>query len=515
MPEMIAEKTIFTLAEVARSIQKTLQERYQSVYWIKAEMNKLNHYSHSGHCYPELLEKKDGKVIAEMRSTLWKGDYQRINQRFLEITKEPLKNGINILLQASITYDPIHGLSLHIVDIDPAFSLGELEREKQLSIETLKNSGIYNNNKQIPFPLLPKRIAVISVETSKGYADFLKIIDGNPYGYYFEHQLFPALLQGDKSITSIIQQLKEIAKHTDRFDVVAIIRGGGGEIGLSSYNHVDLAAAIATFPIPVITGIGHATNETVSEMVAYKNAITPSELADFLMQHFHNFARPITKAEEVLQLKTKQMLQEKYEALDGIIKYFRMSTLNIIKDNKHQTSSLLTYLLQQSKYRLAQERSTFKQNENQLLIQSKHVILNGQSDIGYLAQRLRRENIHLGRHFKHTLLQLKSNLTSLVDANAAGNLSVLMGLALRLSMQSRSYLQLEQKNLDNCTRHLSLLDPHQVLKRGYSITLIAGKAITDASTVSKGSQIKTIFAFGETQSEVTFVKASKKTDAHE
>ncbi|QNL51259.1 exodeoxyribonuclease VII large subunit [Olivibacter sp. SDN3] len=515
MPEIIAEKTIFTLAEVARSIQKTLQDRYRSVYWIKAEMNKLNHYSHSGHCYPELLEKKDGKVIAEIRSTLWKGDYQRINQHFLELTKEPLKNGIRVLLQASITYDPIHGLSLHIVDIDPSFSLGELEREKQLSIETLKSHGIFDNNKQLSFPLLPKRIAIISVETSKGYADFLKIIDGNPYGYYFEHQLFPALLQGDKSVSSIIKQLKEVAKHADHFDVVAIIRGGGGEIGLSSYNHLDLATAIATFPIPVITGIGHATNETVSEMVAYKNAITPSELADYLMQHFHRFAQPITNAEKVLQLKTKQLLREKNEALESTIKYFRISTLNIVKHHKQQTSSLLIYLLQHSKYRLAHVRSTFRQNENQLLVQTKHVIINGQSNIGHLAQRLKRENVHLGKHFKNNLLQLKDRLTAQVELTSTENQSVLKDAEHRLSLQSKSYLQLKQKDIGSWERHLSLLDPHQVLKRGYSITLKAGKAITDASTVNMGNQIKTIFAFGEVQSEVTFVKASKKTDTHE
>jgi len=261
MPEVRADKTVFTLSEVARSIQKTLSDRYQRTYWIKAEMNKLNHYVHSGHCYPELLEKQDGKVTAEMRATLWKGDYNRINKQFITLTGEPLKNGITVLMQATIHFDPVHGLSLHIVDIDPAYSLGELEREKQFNIQALKERGIFDANKQLPFPLLPKRIAIISVETSKGLADFLKIIEHNPDGYLFEYQLFPALLQGDKSISSIISQLQIIRQKIHHFDVIAIIRGGGGEVGLSAYNNLQLASAIATFPIPVITGIGHATNE--------------------------------------------------------------------------------------------------------------------------------------------------------------------------------------------------------------------------------------------------------------
>ncbi|PUV23015.1 exodeoxyribonuclease VII large subunit [Sphingobacterium athyrii] len=301
MPELIQDKTIFSLLEVSKSIQKTLAERYKSLYWIKAEMNKLNHYTHSGHCYPELVEKQDGKIVAEIRSTLWKADFTRINNNFLKIAQEPLREGITMLFQASISYDPMYGLSLRIVDIDPTFTLGELEKEKLDSIRKLKEEGIYEANKSIPFPMLPKRLAIISVETSKGLSDFYKIINQNPWGYKLECTLFPALLQGDKSIPSIINQLAVIADKIAEFDVVAIIRGGGGEVGLSSYNNYLLAKAIAIFPIPVLTGIGHSTNYTVSEMVAYKNAITPSELADFLIQKFHNFSVPIEKAAEGIQ----------------------------------------------------------------------------------------------------------------------------------------------------------------------------------------------------------------------
>ncbi|WP_104384673.1 exodeoxyribonuclease VII large subunit [Sphingobacterium sp. HMA12] len=301
MPELIQNKTIFSLLEVSKSIQKTLAERYKSLYWIKAEMNKLNHYTHSGHCYPELVEKQDGKVVAEIRSTLWKADFTRINNNFLKIAQEPLREGITMLFQASISYDPMYGLSLRIVDIDPTFTLGELEKEKLDSIRKLKEEGIYEANKSIPFPMLPKKLAIISVETSKGLSDFYKIINQNPWGYKLECTLFPALLQGDKSIPSIINQLAVIADKIAEFDVVAIIRGGGGEVGLSSYNNYLLAKAIAIFPIPILTGIGHSTNYTVSEMVAYKNAITPSELADFLIQKFHNFSVPIEKAVEGIQ----------------------------------------------------------------------------------------------------------------------------------------------------------------------------------------------------------------------
>lgn len=330
MPEKLLDKTVFSLAEVARSIQKTIAERYRSVYWVKAEMNKLNYYSHSGHCYPELVEKRDGQVVAEMRSVLWKGDYERINQQFLETTKEPLKNGIAILFQATISYDPLYGLALRIVDIDPIHALGELQREKSESIHRLKKEGIFAANKALDFPLVPKRLAIVSVETSKGYADFLKILQHNPWRYHFEQTLFPALLQGDKSVQAIIGQLERIAQRKDNYDVVAIIRGGGGDVGLSSYNHYLLAAAIARFPIPVLTGIGHATNETVSEMVAYQNAVTPSELADFLIQRFHRFAEPVHQAKETVLRKARQQVVQEQDALDDAVRYFRLSSMHLV-----------------------------------------------------------------------------------------------------------------------------------------------------------------------------------------
>ena len=360
MPEKLPDKVIFSLGEVAKSIQRTIAERYKQVYWIKAEMNKLNHYTHSGHCYPELVEKKDGKVIAEMRSVLWNGDYQRINQRFIKVLGEPLQNGITILFQATISYDPLYGLSLRILDIDPAYSLGELEREKQESLNRLKREGLFDFNKQLPFPMVPKRLAIISVETSKGYSDFLKILNGNPWGYRFEQTLFPALLQGDKSIPSIINQLAHIATRVEEFDVVAIIRGGGGEVGLSSYNNYLLASAIAKFPIPILTGIGHSTNETVSEMVAYQNAITPSELADFLIQRFHQFAVPLAHAQDIIIHKTRQLLAAHRETLNNCARYFRLHSVHHLSQQQKMLEHQFVRLHLASVSRLRQDTQTLK-----------------------------------------------------------------------------------------------------------------------------------------------------------
>ncbi|PZP49622.1 MAG: exodeoxyribonuclease VII large subunit, partial [Pseudopedobacter saltans] len=331
MPENIDDRKVFSLLEVNNSIKRTIAERYSSSFWVMAEMNKLNYYSHSGHCYPELVEKNEGKTMALMNGLLWRSDYERINTKFRHVLKEPLKSGIKILFLASVNYDPVYGVSLWIKDIDPSFSLGELEKEKQESIVRLHAEGIFDRNKTLPIAQLPQRIAIISVETSKGYSDFLKVIDSNPFGYKFFHMLFPALLQGERSIPSIIRQLDLIKKVLHHFDLVAIIRGGGGDVGLSSYNNYDLAAAIATFPIPVITGIGHSTNETVSEIVSYKNAITPTELGDWLLQLFHNFSVPVQNAEKTIISESQQILFREERNLSQLLRLFKSVTSNTTK----------------------------------------------------------------------------------------------------------------------------------------------------------------------------------------
>lgn len=414
MPEVVDSKTIFSLLEVSRSIQRTVAERYKSLYWIKAEMNKLNHYTHSGHCYPELVEKKDGKVVAEMRSTLWKADYQRINQQFLRLLHEPLRDGITILFQAAISYDPLYGFGLKIVDIDPTFVLGELEKEKRDSILQLQKEGLFEANKRLPFPTIPKRLAIISVETSKGLSDFFKIIRHNPWGYRFEYTLFPALLQGDKSIPSIIKQLAVIAEKLEDFDAVAIIRGGGGEVGLSSYNNYLLARSIAIFPIPVLTGIGHSTNETVSEMVAYKNAITPSELADFLIQKFHQFAIPLDEAQRRIVETTKAR--------------FRQEERNLL-----QFSQAISW------------------SSRAILANQTHRLLTAQTHLQLFSKQL-----------------LKDKLT----------------------------------DLQGLSRLIKLADPKQLMMRGFSITRVNGKAITDENELTNGDEIETLLFNGSVHSKV-------------
>jgi len=369
---------------VTTSIQKTLAERYTTAFWVKAEMNRLNPHPPSGHCYPELVEKRDGRIIAEINANLWKDDYQRINRRFLQVLKEPLKNGITILLLGKIAYDPLYGLRLRIIDIDPAYSLGELEREKLETIDRLKKEGIYAANRSLTMPLLPKRIAIISVETSKGYSDFIQTLAGNDWGYQFFHMLFPAILQGERSPASIIRQLRRIRTVLTHFDAVAIIRGGGGEVGLTCYNDYSLTREIALFPVPVITGIGHSTNETVSEMVAFRNAITPTDLADYLLQCFHNYAVPLQKASEQLTDWALRIMRDEKTILLHAGRYFRSATGHLLTKRQHEMDRSIRTLRQETTGQVRSKRQELDWARQKFTDRLASFFQNGRRELVYM-----------------------------------------------------------------------------------------------------------------------------------
>ncbi|MET0299243.1 MAG: exodeoxyribonuclease VII large subunit [Flavitalea sp.] len=464
MPETIQDKKVFSLLEVAKSIQKTLTDRYTSTFWIRADMNKLNLYAQSGHCFPELLEKKDGRVITEMKALLWRDDYNRVNRQFLEVLGEPLRDGITILFTARITFDPVYGLTLRIVDIDPWYSLGELEKEKQLAISKLQQEGLFHKNKSLAFPLLPKRIAIISVESSKGYSDFMKIMNGNAWDYKFFYMLFPAFLQGDKAVSSILFQLKQINKIKHHFDVVAIIRGGGGDVGLTCYNDYELSKAIAMYPLPVLTGIGHSTNETVAEMVAFKNAITPTELADFLLQKYHDFTVPLQEAEDKLINLTKLLLKDERGSLLNVAKHLRSASRGLLADSKNAVNFASRSLVADSGNFLFTRKTALKQLSKDLLASSRTVFSKD----------------------KQMILE-KTN---------------------RLGETAKQLMRNASRDLTNTEKLVHILSPQQVLKRGYSITTVNGKLAKSVDEVRPGDRLRTTLADGSVDA---IVESKNKT----
>ncbi len=322
--ETFHDHPVYSLSEIALSLHKVVERTYPQPYFIKAEILKLNFYPHSGHCYPELVEKEGNAIKAEMRAIIWAANYQRINDRFVQITGNPLKENISILCLARIEFSPKHGLALHIEDIEPTYTLGEMVKNRNAVIERLKKEGVFTRNKNLEMPLLPKRIAVISVETSKGYSDFITTLNGNRYGYRFVTELFPSILQGDKAIVGITGRLAEIELRQQEFDCVVIVRGGGGDVGLSCYDEYEMAHRVATFPLPVLTGIGHSTNLSVTDMVAHTYNITPTDVAFALIGYFQTFDEKVQECQSRIVEVSRRLLVDEQAKLLRMTEAVRM-----------------------------------------------------------------------------------------------------------------------------------------------------------------------------------------------
>ncbi|MFM6946126.1 MAG: exodeoxyribonuclease VII large subunit [Flavobacteriales bacterium] len=334
---MTSEIQIFSLKQVALSIEKTIASRYHQNYWVKAEIHKLNKYP-SGHAFPELVEKEDGKIVAQMNGSIWKQNLQRIEKLFIDQVQEPLKDGIQVLMLVKVSFNPTFGLSLQIQDIDPAFTLGQLQKEKDITLKKLKAEGLLQANQLLAYPLIAKRIAIISAATSKGLSDFYQVLDQNNFGYTFQTTLFEAYVQGDIAVDSILDALGQIELQKNQFDIVVIVRGGGAEVGLTCYNNYDLCKNIALFPLPIITGIGHSTNLTVAELIAHAAAITPTQLAEMLIGQFRDFELRIERLSQGVVKNAQLQIQRNREKISQAIqqlvwvksKYFQIQQTNLL-----------------------------------------------------------------------------------------------------------------------------------------------------------------------------------------
>lgn len=457
----------YSLAELSASIESIIGKTYSHSYWIKAEIAKLNYYPKSGHCYPDLVEKKDGKVKAQIRGTIWAGNYNNINKKFISETKEALNDGMTVLFLARVTYNAVYGLSLQITDIEPSFTLGEMAKERIQSIEKLKHDGIFENNKLIIAPLLIQRIAIISVETSKGYHDFYSTIDNNTWNYKIFHMLFPAVLQGEAAISSISEQLDRIEKASNHFDAVAIIRGGGGDIGLSSYDSYKLSRKVATFPLPIITGIGHATNQTVTEMVAWENKITPTDVAYFLIQRFHNFSVRIENAQKSIIELSKEYIYENKTVLKQLMSSLKASSEGIINSNYGELHQYLTNLKYTSQRSLDINKQILKNTTSKLSFKPSVILTNKKYKLEKTAEKLAVTSKQILTHTVHKITSLEEKL--------------------------------------------NLLKPENILKRGYSITLVNGKPITNTEEVSVGDELETVIYKGVINSKVSNIDKNTKS----
>lgn len=412
---MAAQTDILSLYELNSLIKEVLRDGFPELYWMRAETSDVR-VNQNGHCYLEFIEKdiQGRNTIARSRAVVWSNTFNLLKMYFESETGQPFASGMKVLVQVSVEYHELYGMSLTVHDIDPAYTLGDQARNRAAILRQLEEDGVIDLNKELILPMVANRIAVISSPTAAGYEDFCDQIYNNIYGFVFYTKLFPAIMQGDRAEDSIIAALEEIYAFQECFDAVVIIRGGGATSELNCFDSYLLAASCAQFPLPVITGIGHERDETVLDIVAHTRAKTPTAVAEFLIGNMGNSADNLVRVTDRIISGVDRRLQD-----------------DVLLLNSYQA---------------------------QLIFRMKGWSKEQSGAIASVASQLKRM---IARKVKD-----------------------------------------EKGDLDVFERHLALISPENILKKGYTLTFKNGKVIKAASAVEAGDVITTRFADGEIKSVI-------------
>ncbi len=437
-----------TLIELNQKIKSSLEQTFDSTVWLVAEINSINKHR-SGHCYLEFVQKSTDydQIIAKARATIWATQYRMIESYFFTVTGSNLQEGIKVMVRVSVDFHELYGLSLNVRDIEPSFTLGDLEKRKKEIIEQLEDDGVMEMNKELDLPLAIQKVAVISSSAAAGYEDFVHQLSKNKYGYGFQTSLFEADMQGKNTEETIVQALTNIFDSEKTFDVVAILRGGGSKSDLSFFDNYNIAYHITQIPIPVITGIGHDRDESITDMVAHTKVKTPTAAANFIIEHNLLFEAEIIELGDDIVFQVKDYINTNESYLTNLSLGIHR-TKKLINEKEENCNRLFYRISNSARQRVNQAEYKISSNKNR--IQNIPQVL-----------------------LKQRIIDLDTYQTRI--------------------RSSLSYsLKKADRELEMFEQNIRLVDPKKVLKRGFSITKHNGKVLSKSSKIKEGDEIETI-----------------------
>ncbi len=452
-----------SLFQLNNQIKSQLSNTFSDDIWVVAEISELRQ-TQTGHCYLELIEKDKNtdQITAKARATIWAYTFRMIKPYFKTSTSQELSAGIKVLIQVSVEFQEIYGLNFNIKDIDPTYTLGDMARRKKETIDKLKQEGVFDMNRDLLFPDIPKTIALISSPTAAGYEDFVDQLENNPKGFCFHHKLFPAIMQGNQAEASIIDILEKIYAYEDLFDVVVIIRGGGSTSDLNCFDNYDLAQNIAQFPLPIISGIGHERDESIVDLVANVKVKTPTAAAEFLIDCFEECESYHENLQENFLACVQEILIDSTDRLQQLSQKFT-----------------------------PQVREILTRKNNQLNLAKQSIIASGKSLLKNSKHQLQTYSFDLKLAVKHQLDMEHMYLNQSI---------------LKQRNVNRRFFNKHKHQLELFEQSAKYADPKNILKKGYSLTLHKGKVIKDISQLKEDDIIESKFAKGSIKSQVKTIK---------
>lgn len=455
---MSEEVKTYTLSELQHEIKESISEQFPFAVWIVAEINTLTRHK-SGHCYMELVQKSktSNSIIAQARATVWANKFSFISAYFESETDSVLAAGMNVMLQVTITYHEVYGLSLNVIGINPTYTIGDMERAKKEIIARLINEGVFDMNKTQSFPAVVQNIAVISSSTAAGYGDFVNHLETNTYGYHINITLFEAAMQGEQTETSILDALNRIGEEYENYDAVAIIRGGGSKNDLSWFDNYNIAYMVTQFPLPVISGIGHERDESIVDMVAHTRMKTPTAVANFIIDYNAQFEEQVdSTSSEIFDIAKEFMMSSEMYLNNMTMSIMKIRTL--LSKHTERCDRIMSEIRTGLNVRMKEEEMKLNMIGNKLETSPKRLI---------------------SEHESH-----------------------LNGIKELISRTTKHRIEKANEKLGFLEHRLTLNDPRTILKRGYSITRINGKVVTNDLETNDGDIMETLLYDGKVTSVV-------------
>jgi exodeoxyribonuclease VII large subunit len=454
------DKNILRLSDLAKEISEVFRKNFSMErYWVSAEILGLK--INKGHCYLQLGEKDERSIQpkAEFKAMIWASNFNFIHTRFVAETGNELQENMEILCKVEVQFHERFGMSLIVHDVDAAYTLGKMAIERKKTVDKLKHEGVYYLNKQLALPSVIQTIAVISSVDADGFKDFTTKLSENKFGVVFNTKLFPSLMQGDNAPRDIIAALNVIKQHAcfKFIDAVVIVRGGGQTSSLSCYNDYLMAYEVANFPLPVLTGIGHTADISVVDEVANLNLITPTAVADFIIQHANTFKEQIDYLRDGIHAYANLCIESEEEAVTDLMNAILSIVNETMQDEQLFYDNLATVI---------------KQTVNRELISENSKLVYAKDKMRFLTENM----------VTRELNQLSFD-TSLLK-NRVG-----------------SVIKQEENYLNNAQQKSLILDPINILKRGFSYTLYNNKPVFDANEVPLEAEIETIVFNGAIKSK--------------
>jgi exodeoxyribonuclease VII large subunit len=411
-----------SLSELNGQVEAAISRSLPETYWIHAETSDVRVNASSGHCYLEFVEKDAGtdQIVAKARASIWARTFYILKPYFEEETGQSFASGLKVLVKVSVGFHTLYGYSLTILDIEPSYTLGDLVKKRKEIIRRLQSEGIFDLNRELPFPELPQRIALITSPTAAGYEDFENQLLRNNRGYPFYLKLFPAVMQGEKTEESIIAAFDRICEQAEFFDVVVLIRGGGSASDLHWFDSYSLAAHCAQFPLPVVTGIGHERDDSIVDMVAHTRMKTPTAVAAFLIGLMDKQDELVNNLRDAVCNAALEILTSQQTDLKLLAARFPSLTLHRIEQNRTQLQTLgsalsASYLL------IMKHRSSLTETQQYLQSLSASYLSDKRREVELLEQYLKMASPDYVLKQGYTLILKEGKIVKRASALAAGD----------------------------------------------------------------------------------------------